>query len=141
MIPIGEPILLSGEIIIYIYMNGSVIVCYSARSLSYDRTWFTLWIIDMLRSLLAQKSKKERNAEYSRRRKLEERVEYTRLQLMIPTLEVGTSKIQTLRCTVKYIEGLQNHLIEMDRKLQRLYRQSLVDEEAMEGDGEEILGM
>jgi hypothetical protein len=95
----------------------------------------------MLRSLLAQKSKKERNAEYSKKRNLEERVEYTRLQLMIPTLEVGTSKIHTLRCTVKYIEDLQNHLIELDRKLQRLYRQSLVDEEAMEGDGEEILGM
>jgi hypothetical protein len=61
--------------------------------------------------------------------------------MLVPTLEVGDSRIKTLPSTVKYIEDLQWHLIEMDKKLQRLYRQSIVEEQVVEGDGGEILGI
>jgi hypothetical protein len=80
-------------------------------------------------------------AEYERRRKMEERIEFARLQMLVPALEIGDSRIKTLRSTVKYIEDLQYHLTEIDKRLQRLYQQSHVEEETVKMDGEEILGI
>jgi hypothetical protein len=36
---------------------------------------------------------------------------FTRLQSLLPTVEVGDSKIKTLLCTIEYIEKVQYHLV------------------------------